>query len=221
MSDFYKIQLRQYTGDIGFTGGSRPLTEAQNRGNTITRAINQVTQDPFGRFDRLGDVVVFDATPTVGENRSAQYADDPLPGAFGLVVYKTTGNRRFTISGKFVSRTVVEATKNNAYANILRSWMIPQSYSGLSGRPPTVRLNGYKNNFNNIPVVLSDLTINFPEDVDYIDTPDATVPIIQTVEVSLIEAHGMDNLKYGEGVDVSGISDFNLEDFKLGKLPGF
>lgn len=220
MSDFYKVQLRRYPADRGFTGGNRPLTNSEEALSGIERSLAAERADRFGRFTDADDTVVFDVSPTVTETRNVNYRDEAIPGPNGIVVYATTANRQFTISARFVSRTIDEALLNFKYVNLLRSWLVPQSPNGRSGRPPTVRLNGYKKNFFNIPVVLSSLSINFPEDVDYIETTDATVPIIQTVDISLIEAHGLDELRVN-GSRVDSSADFDLAEFKLGMLPGY
>ena len=111
--------------------------------------------------------------------------------------------------------------------------MIPQSQGGTeskSGRPPILRLNGYKKQFYNIPVVLSDMTIAYPDDVDYIECPkEAMVPIIQSVEITLIEAHKSSSArdkeytseaaqKVGEG-EFKG--EFDIKKYRTGDLPGY
>jgi len=183
--------------------------------------------------------VVFEASPTLGESRSVEYVDQGLPGPVGIVVYRVTQNRRFSLSVKIVSRTVAEAQENYKYVNLLRSWLVPQESnvgedvsedsgdkSAFRGRPPILRLSGYRNQFHNIPVVISELSITYPEDVDYIETDIATVPIIQSIEISLIEAHGRstnaltsDDAKKAVSGRLSADFDINL--YKAGTLPGY
>jgi hypothetical protein len=249
-NNYYQVQLIRYLYDIGLT--VVPTRDLQNSNTSKTMSVTQYGIKTIGRTavangiyngddiedtydtritDAQSDVeerVIFWASPTVSESRSVEYVDQGLPGPVGIVVYATTGNRRYTISAKFVSRTVVEASQTYQYISLLKSWMLPQtdrSLSSLIGRPPVIRLNGYKNQLNNVPVVLSDLSITFPDDVDYIETEYAVVPIIQSVDLTLIESHAISTgiLTTDQKIAASTVleSDFTLVDFQLGRLPGY
>jgi hypothetical protein len=238
MTAIYEITLRRILRDAG----GKPENEYREL---------QGVQGPPRRGARPGeflvgpdyesgafDEVIFDVSPSVSETRSAEYVDQALPGPVGITVYKLTGNRRFSINAKIVSRTEKEAAKNYGYVNVLRSWLIPQSADGSNaqvGRPPLLRLNGYLKQFYNIPVVLADLNINFPEDVDYIEvTEDAMVPIVQSIDLTLIESHKNSLTKnlsknaaiasaqqQGSSETVTAQSEFNLKEFKEGQLLGY
>jgi len=232
VSDYYQVRLSQFAKDKG-SGASiaagrvlapnnfvGPMTPDQRKNNENATERQKVVD---------GGVVIFDASPTLAESRTAEYVDQALPGPVGIVVYKMTGNRRFTISAKFISRTIDEAELNYGYVNLLRSWMIPQSQSGASGegktgRPPILRLNGYKKQFNSIPTVLSEMSVNYPEDVDYIEVPDlAMVPIIQSVDVTLIESHKSTSTRLSDDDAKSNTqkNEFNLKEFRKGILVGY
>lgn len=234
MSDFYKIQLRQYSNDTGYSGGKRPLNDSERVDNDEGVDTSDITGEVFVPSDYALRTVIFEVSPTVSESRAANYVDRAIPGPAGIIVYAKTENRRFTISARLVSRTLEEAKINYRNSNLLRSWLIPHSSrdDGKGGRPPIIRLNGYKQQFYNIPVVLTELSINFPEDVDYIEVPDvAMVPIIQTVEISLTESHRISAFlsstvsdavtTESSSVAASFRSEFNLSAFKEGRLPGY
>lgn len=69
----------------------------------------------------------------------------------------------------------------------------------------------YGSNLYKIPVIITHLSIPFPEDVDYIPTlNNYPIPMITTVSISLAETHSPN--KY---------SSFNLQDFKNGTLINF
>ena len=233
-SNFYRIQLSRFPLDFAYTGKARELSATENTRSSPNQVITNFARQGLGvdfedkdnAFSTVpAESVFFDVSPTMGESRSVDYADQGLPGPSGIVVYKVTQNRRFTISSRFVSRTLLEAQNTYRYTNLLRSWLIPHSegsINGRTGRPPVLRLYGYKNQFYNIPVVISELTINYPEDVDYIEHPDAMVPIIQSVDLSLIETHGRTKVNVSEET-ISRVAegDFDLAKFKDGKLVGY
>ena len=113
MSDFYQIKLSQYGGDNGSANG-RALTErdlkiiAKKKAAGL-HAVAQAYRDGItgdGNFDVAKGLieVIFEASPIVSESRSADYVNQPLPGPAGMVIYKLTGNRIFTINAKFVPR---------------------------------------------------------------------------------------------------------------------
>lgn len=218
--NFYEVRLHQLQFDDGFTGQRRQL---------MRRSRNEdPEEDKLLPLPYLGGVK-FDLTPTISESRSLTYVDEGLPSPVGVVVYATTGNRRFSISSRFVSRNIGEAKCNYDYVNKLRSWTVPQDREGSRAfMPPILRLNGYKKQFYNIPVVITELTINYPEDVDYVETDLAMVPILQNIEISLLETHSL----FERGADGRSVStgeagvrgtdnDFDLEKFRHGRLPGY
>ncbi len=77
-------------------------------------------------------------------------------------------------------------------------------------------------NIHNIPVVLQQISIPYPSDVDYIDTmqkefPDGTVidegvpfPVLMTVDMVLMETHSPNEF-----------ANFSLKDFRQGRLENF
>ena len=64
---------------------------------------------------------------------------------------------------------------------------------------------------NRIPVVIQQLTIPYPNDVDYITTSNGVpMPIIMNLDISLIETHSP-----------NAYEAFSLDDFRKGRLKGF
>ena len=210
-----EVKLSHISGDSGKAG-----VPTETLGIAGTRRVVQA----------FTDTVIFRVSPTVTESRSASYDDKGLPGPAGIVVYRVTDNRKFSISARLISRNLDEAKINLGYSNALRSWMLPQSEGGNASSPPILRLDGYGKQFYNIPCVMSELSVTFPEDVDYINVGEHSVPIIQAFEISLIEAHrgGREGLAGLGGVDsdanadiVKTSSGFDLASFKNGQLQGF
>ena len=87
--------------------------------------------------------VVWDATPEFSENRSVMYKNiDPIHAPGAIYQYANTGSRTFSIQGKFISRSVNEATKTLAYIQYLRTWAMPVFGQNPTGAPPGENILG-------------------------------------------------------------------------------
>lgn len=81
--------------------------------------------------------VVWDATPEFSESRQVMYKNiDPTHAPGAIYQYASTGSRTFSIQGKFISRSVNEATRTLAYIQYLRTWAMP--VFGFIGNNPAV-----------------------------------------------------------------------------------
>lgn len=186
--------------------------------------------------------VIFDVSPTVTEERSVEYSQQSpihLPGT--IQVYKRTNSRNFSITADLISRTREDATKNIKTLQTLRGWTMPyfgygsrtgskqdlndnRSGGELLGAPPDVLyLYAYSSptsrnkkdfvNVNEVPVVITSLSISYPNDVDYIPTFGSNkepMPTKMTVSISLVETHSPHEYE-----------SFSLQDFKAGRLRYF
>lgn len=181
--------------------------------------------------------VVFDVTPEITESRNVNYkAMDPVHAPGQIMVFTNTQSRTFSMSGiKLVSRTPQEAEINLRKLQQLRSWCMPRFGMNSSTAddlgeellglpPPVLFLTAYSRsgtnpdsatlrleNINNVPVVITSLTIPYPTDVDYINTP-AGVPVarIMTIDVQLTETHSP-----------TEYDNFSLSQFRAGTLRNF
>lgn len=147
-----------------------------------------------------GDVVFFEVSPRVGEQRGAQYTELNITHHPGTILkYDRTASRTWSVNARLVSRTQAEASKNQQYLNIIRSWVMPFYGSGteaadaklLGAPPPILKFSGYGDkNISPVPVVMESYSTNWPNDVDYIPTEDGTpFPVIIDVDVTLKEAY--------------------------------
>jgi hypothetical protein len=178
-------------------------------------------------------LVAFKVSPDITETRSASYKSlDPihLPGS--IQVYTNTSPRTWSLGGlKLISRNAIEAEENLQTVNQLRSWMVPffgatntQGVDGYSsdllGSPPEVlKFSAYSDvngnsytNIRNIPVVMTNLSIPYPTDVDYIKTSESNQPFpaIMNVEITIVETHSPREF-----------SNFDLIKYRKGQLQGF
>lgn len=154
--------------------------------------------------------VAFTVQPTVSESGGVSYFElGDIRQAASMLIYMGTQSREFSINGRFVSRTEDEARDNWNYIQLLRSWRMPeQTTQGLNAKTPSrLRLSGLGDWFNSITVRMTSLSIESPEDVDYIRVDGKDVPIVWPVSVSLKEAKSVQDLR-----------SFNIEDFRAGTL---
>jgi len=190
--------------------------------------------------------VVFEVTPELLENRAVNYKSlDPVHMPGQIFVYGSSSARTFNIANiRLVSRTPTEAQKNLEILHNLRFWTMPRfgrqtiedRTLGQIGQPPDViLLSAYSNvpgrigvpndrsqrmgHLNRVPVVITNLSIPYPSDVDYIptlgnpaiaDPGGVPMPTMMPIDITLVEAHSP--LEYEE---------FSLAQFKNGTLPGF
>ncbi len=186
-----------------------------------------------------GERVVFDVSPTLSESRTVEYnqvAPVHMPGS--IQIYKRTGSRTFSLGAKLISRNTSQATNNIQILQLLRGWCMP--YFGIAdrgsegqlgsdatsmlGAPPDVLYlfaysagtggddrTGDPVNLKKVPVVITNLSFDYPEDVDYIATASGEpFPVKMDVKLDLLETHSP-----------ASYEEFSLMDFKLGKLAQF
>lgn len=82
-------------------------------------------------------------------------------------------------------------------------------FSAYQGTDPSGNPNKLgRSGIQDVPVVITNLSIEWTDDVDYIPSKyNAPVPIIQTISLTLLETHTPAN-----------ISTFNINDFANGKM---
>lgn len=176
--------------------------------------------------DKTGYKVFFRVTPDLIENRNVNYKTmDPvhLPG--NILTYQNTSPRTFSINNiKVISRTSQEAEDNLKLLNILRGWTMPvfgktpgNTSEPLGSPPELLHLSAYsssqrKGNLWRIHCVMTQLSIPYPSDVDYINTKTDNVPFptIMTIDMMLTETHSP-----------SEYSRFNIKDYREGNLYNF
>jgi hypothetical protein len=168
-----------------------------------------------------GEIVYFNVTPTISEERGAMYDDvTPAHHPGSMLKYNHTAARGWSIGSiKLISRNISEATENQRVLNVLRSWLMPyygygteaENRNMLGAPPDLLELNAYgSKNIGNISVVLTQLNIDWPNDVDYLHTSDGQAfPVIMNVSISLKEAWSPREY-----------SGFSLSAYKKGDMKG-
>jgi hypothetical protein len=119
-----------------------------------------------------GNQMIFPFTPTVNLSHTANYTQiTPTHTNYPFNAYQNSKVEAITISGNFVVENESDARYWIACLHFLRS-MTKMFYGNGDniGNPPLVsRLNGYgKHVLNNIPVLITNFTVDLKNDVDYV-----------------------------------------------------
>jgi len=161
-------------------------------------------------------IFTYKTTPTISEAQTVEYKQfNPVHAPGSINTFVNSPSRTFSFGDvKLISRTQREATETLKNIRLLRSWTKPvfglgvtpdafkndpNSFSNedILGAPPRVLfLSAYTNHgdvngiLKNIPVVVTSLTFNYPNDVDYMILQDGSaVPVVMNVEISVTETH--------------------------------
>lgn len=131
--------------------------------------------------------LAFPFTPTIVLSHSANYnAIQPVHTNYPFYAYENSQIDQLIITAPFVIQNSLEAQYWIGALHYLRS-VTKMAYGNSSNNgnpPPIVRLNGYGDYiFNNVPVTISNFTLDLPGEVDYIAT---SLPIGGTSNVENI-----------------------------------
>ena len=147
------------------------------------------TIEPFSSAELLNPLkvtngLVFPYTPTIIVAHSANYNTmAPTHTNYPYFAYQNSQVDQLVITGDFFCQNGTEASYWVGALHYLRS-MTKMFYGGddktIGAPPPVVKLNGYGDYiFNNVPVIITQFTVDLPQDVDYIATgkPDSVADI--------------------------------------------
>lgn len=137
--------------------------------------IDSFTKSPLLAPLAASGGLVFPYTPTIIVAHSANYnAIAPVHTNYPYFAYQNSQVDQLVITGDFFVQNGVEAEYWVAAMHYLRS-CTKMFYGGnadtIGAPPPVVKLNGYGDFiFRDVPVVITNFTIDLPQDVDYIQT---------------------------------------------------
>jgi len=158
--------------------------------------------------------LVFPYTPTVMISHSAKYnAIEPTHSNYPFPVYTSSAVDTMTISGEFTVENSREAEYWIAAVHFLKS-ITKMAYGETSNQgnpPPVVKLNGYGDYvFKDVPVVITNFTLNLDPEVDYIEAygigPNGSwAPSRSTLSLQLMPTYSRDKVnKFSLDTFVSG-----------------
>lgn len=116
--------------------------------------------------------LVYPYTPTVMIQSQASYnAIQPIHTNYSFFAYQNTNVASMSFMGEFYVENALEGEYWVAAIHYLRS-VTKMAYGRTSNKgspPPVVRLNGYGDYvFKNVPVIITEFTVELARDVDYI-----------------------------------------------------
>lgn len=179
-----------YNESVDAHGGSveKATAAAEKRRTEGTKAINNLLLAGEGLENYY---IEFDATPDITETGSVSYFEaGEIRGPSSILMYMGSPSRSFTINAKLIARNAAEAIRVDKQIHILKSWRMPESYTGGidAGTPSLLYLQGYGKMFKDIPCVMTDLSFDFSSEHDYVGA-------------------GTTNLQYREDVSTASFSD--------------
>lgn len=174
--------------------------------------------------------VIFPYTPQINISHQASYqALEPVHNNYPFVAYENSKIDRITITADFYVENSVESAYWLAMVHYLRS--VTKMYFGeftqnAGAPPPIVYLKGYGDFvFNNVPVVVTNFTVDLPKDVDYIPSKFVGQTEIDTeTDWNFVEKEGVGYAPTRSTIVVTvqptytreQVRNFNLNDFVNG-----
>ena len=181
--------------------------------------------------------VLFPYTPTVQTGTSAEYDNTPFSQTnYSYNNYIRTSTKEISITAEFTAQSNDEALYLLAVIHFFRSVM--KTYFGISpynraGTPPPVLLFNYlgEYQFNNVPVVVKEVSYSLPNNIDYVavDTTGVKTKYSDNIEVNLPASSSggytwvPTHLSISITMDTQYIpikvrNEFNLDEFRRGDL---
>jgi len=172
-----------------------------------------VIMKPFTLTDNN---LVFPYTPSIIISNSASYTPiKPVHSNYPFYAYQNSQVDNITITGDFTVETMEDGKYWIAMVHYLRS-VTKMAYGdtpNVGAPPPVIHLNGYGEYvFHNVPVVVTNFTVELPTDIDYIfvqrlGNRGTHVPTKSSLSVTLIPMYSRRDIKR-----------FSLESFVGGSL---
>ena len=206
---------------------------------TIPTANTQLRQDFFNNelMSPLREIggMVFPLTPTVLLQHQAHY--NPLASThsnYPFYAYENSEASSFTCIGDFPVQNFQDARAWVATLQFLRT--VTKMFFGRSTNqgnpPPVLRFNAYGDHvFKNVPVVVTNFSVELTQGVDYISTKDGEFnqqgidrglgdgiddDLLATKYTSWAPAMSMFNVQLQPVYSRSALKNFNLQDFVKG-----
>tara|TARA_X000000368_G_scaffold265732_1_gene210389 strand:- start:2220 stop:3143 length:924 start_codon:yes stop_codon:yes gene_type:complete len=167
--------------------------------------IEPFTSSPMLKELKTTGGLVFPYTPTIIVAHSANYNTiAPTHTNYPYFAYQNSQVDQLVITGDFFVQNGAEARYWVNALHYLRS-MTKMFFGGeaetIGAPPPIVKLSGYGDYiFNNVPVIITQFTVDLPQDVDYIATGIKTGNQTTTTNVNNSEGEAMNDTAKTRGI---------------------
>ena len=205
---FASTEARDWRVSLSIPGGSY----------TTSKVLKPLTD--VGRF-------IFPFTPSISLTHQASYsAMDPVHNNYSFASYENSKLDKITITGDFYCEDSNDAAYWIAAVHYLRS--VTKMYFGektenAGAPPPVLKLNGYGDFvFNNVPVVVTNFSVELPKDVDYIpskfvgNSTNAKGADYDTDGVGYVPVKSVITITLMPVYSREAVRNFNLQDFVKG-----
>lgn len=174
-----KFRLDSAGLGVGATPETRTQVQAQAPSSAtqdwrVSLAVPDVIQGGpvLSPLANTSNRMIFPFTPTIVYSHTANYnALSPTHSNYQFYAYQNSQIDQIQLTGEFYSENEADARYWIACVHFLRT-MTKMFYGAgeyLGNPPPLSRLNGYgKHVLNDIPVLITQFTVDLPSDVDYI-----------------------------------------------------
>jgi hypothetical protein len=166
---------------------------------------------------------IFPYTPSVTLTHSANYSSmDPIHNNYPFAAYENSKIDKITIVGDFYCENSYDASYWIAGVHFFRimtkMFFGDGAYSGSP--PPIIKLSGYGDYvFNQVPVAVTQFSVEMPKDVDYIPSSFSVPTQLQaTAGVGYVPVKSVFTVTLMPMYSRESVRKFNLNDFASGKF---
>lgn len=207
--------------DLPVPPGAEKVMDPPTKVNTTDQSGNMVSDDlrvkirvPPWYFTQLTSGydrdlvkiggVLFPYTPTISYETKADYsAQTPMHSNYALYFYQKSSVSQISISGKFTVENRRDAINYLSTVHLLKSLtkMLFGKDANAGAPPPVCRLDGHGDMMlKNIPVAITSVRVEMPDDVDYFNFPASqvfganSVPTRSTIQISCVPVYSRNEL---------------------------
>lgn len=180
---------------------------------SIPETISNISGPMDPLRNKTGGRMVFPFNPVILLSQSANYSPiSPTHTNYQFFAYQNSQIDAITITGEFINENSEDAAYWLGCIHFLRT--VTKMFYGNSaplGNPPLIcRLNGYgKHVLNNIPIVVTNFTIDLPAEVDYI-------PCVVDSEINYVPTTSQITVTCNVNYSRRSHSKFSLNEFAAG-----
>lgn len=192
-------QIQPSGGGAGGGSSSSSSSSSSGGGDDMRVKIRDETGTMSPNF------VIFPYTPVITVSHKANYEIESLIHTTYSTPYFTHSSvDSISIQGRFTAQNQMEAIKIRDMIQFFRT--ATKMFYGAStpkgAPPPVVKLEGYGDMFEKIPVVVRDFSYTLPNDVNYLSLGSTSVPTDMSITVDLLPVYSR-----------SKIAGFNIKSY--------